>query len=241
MLKPVLGSQLNLGSHIARGLVGYWLLNEGSGPTVFDLSGNGKVGTFGAGAASPIWVPGKFGSTLSFDGGDYFDTNFKDLNVTDNFSAGYWLKTTVGGTAQVIPFGMVHGEYIYFGRLNITTEGNLDFLIRDDASPSRHLIAIRDSSGTWRDGEWHHLFFVKSGNTQADLKIYLDGVDTEAGALYSNTLESKAVDISFFIGAYNELGNPASQYTGLLDVPMIYNRALSASEIALLYRAAFQI
>ncbi|KKK92766.1 hypothetical protein LCGC14_2699630, partial [marine sediment metagenome] len=56
--KPILGRQVNWAHPLSNGLKFLMLGNEGSGSKVFDLSGNGNTGTFGAGAASPIWVPG---------------------------------------------------------------------------------------------------------------------------------------------------------------------------------------
>ncbi len=43
-LKPVRGIQLNRSHPLARGLVGCWLFNEGTGTKVHDLSGNGAFG-----------------------------------------------------------------------------------------------------------------------------------------------------------------------------------------------------
>jgi hypothetical protein len=47
-------------------LVGQWHMDEGSGTVVADSSGNGNNGTILGGAT---WVPGPFGSALSFNGG----------------------------------------------------------------------------------------------------------------------------------------------------------------------------
>jgi len=68
VLKPVRGIRLNKSHPLARGLVGYWLLNEGSGNKVFDLSGNGKTGTING---TITWVadylncPGSTGNNIS--------------------------------------------------------------------------------------------------------------------------------------------------------------------------------
>ena len=43
--------------------VGYWNLNEGSGPTAADSSGSGNNGTL---INSPSWVAGQIGNALSF-------------------------------------------------------------------------------------------------------------------------------------------------------------------------------
>ena len=51
-LKPPLGARLIPGHPLANGLVGCWLMNEGSGNKVYDLSGNGNSGTLTNG---PEW------------------------------------------------------------------------------------------------------------------------------------------------------------------------------------------
>ena len=55
--KPILGRGINWGDPLARGLVGYWLMNEGVGNKVYDLSGNGRTGTI----SGALWTAGKFG------------------------------------------------------------------------------------------------------------------------------------------------------------------------------------
>ena len=48
------------------GLVGWWTLDEGAGDTVADGSGGGHDGSFVDG--NPVWVEGKYGGALKFDG-----------------------------------------------------------------------------------------------------------------------------------------------------------------------------
>ena len=43
--KPILGEPIDFSHPLARGLVACWLLNEGGGSKVYDLSGNGHTGT----------------------------------------------------------------------------------------------------------------------------------------------------------------------------------------------------
>ena len=137
MLKPVLGSQLQLGHPLARGLAGCWLMNEGSGDKVSDLSGNDNTGTFQAGAAKPIWIPGNTGPAVRGDGGDQIKATIKGINPsaisvvisvkpTDGYSS--------GGTDEAIFELVLSSEYllIYFnddGKLRAlrnTTSGGQD-------------------------------------------------------------------------------------------------------------------
>lgn len=52
-MKPRLGTPLNKSHRLARGLVGCWLMNEGGGSQLFDLSGNHNTGTINVGWTSP--------------------------------------------------------------------------------------------------------------------------------------------------------------------------------------------
>jgi hypothetical protein len=56
-MKPMLGRQINH-AHGLSDFVGCWLMNEGAGDKVYDLSGNGKDGTLTNG---PTWDVGSFG------------------------------------------------------------------------------------------------------------------------------------------------------------------------------------
>ena len=58
----------------APGPVGYWNMDEGSGTSAQDLSGNARTGTLNDG---PAWAPGKFGKGVKLDG-----TN-DDVSVPD--------------------------------------------------------------------------------------------------------------------------------------------------------------
>lgn len=52
------------------GMVGWWKLDETTGTTVSDSSGNGITGNF---VGTPKWAPGKFGGALQLDGKSWVD------------------------------------------------------------------------------------------------------------------------------------------------------------------------
>ena len=65
----VIGTLLT--SAVKADLVAYWRLDEGSGTTANDSTGNGNDGTFNG---DPQWVEGYYGSAIEFDGaGDFLD------------------------------------------------------------------------------------------------------------------------------------------------------------------------
>lgn len=74
------------------GLTGYWSLNEGSGDTAADSSGNGNMGNLVNG---PSWVDGEYDKALQFHGtGDYVDAgNGASLNATNAITIEVWVKS----------------------------------------------------------------------------------------------------------------------------------------------------
>ncbi|MDD5433464.1 MAG: LamG domain-containing protein, partial [Candidatus Pacebacteria bacterium] len=54
--------------------VAHWKMDENTGQTAYDITGNGNTGTLGAGATAdasdPQWTNGQYGSALKFDGVD---------------------------------------------------------------------------------------------------------------------------------------------------------------------------
>jgi len=71
MIKPLRGTRLNRTHPLARGLIGCWLFNEGTGDKVFDSSGNDSEGTMDNFSASEAWTSAYSGGfSPRFDGAD---------------------------------------------------------------------------------------------------------------------------------------------------------------------------
>ncbi len=92
---------LGVTSSIHADLVGHWTLDDGSGTTITDISGNGNDGTLVDNPTWDIaWVPGITGSALEFyglgvpgGGGDYFDCGSDaSLNMTGPISIALWIR-----------------------------------------------------------------------------------------------------------------------------------------------------
>ena len=71
-IKPLYGTPLSKTHWSNQGLVGNWILNEGSGLIAHDDSGNDNHGTLVGMVPSPAsgWAPGPHGPALAFDGSD---------------------------------------------------------------------------------------------------------------------------------------------------------------------------
>lgn len=84
-----------------QGLVGYWRLDEGSGTTAGDSSGNNNNGIiYGA-----TWVDGKIEKALNFDGNDDYISiaHSPSLEFSDSVTVAGWIKIEgTTGDHQVI-------------------------------------------------------------------------------------------------------------------------------------------
>ena len=193
-------------------LIGYWNLNEGLGAVAYDSSGNGNNGTL---MNSPTWVTGKYGNALSFSGnGDYVDIpNSNSLNLTNELTIVFWAKFISGN----IPAIEKASSYLLYwdGASNIIgavyLNGTLNYF---------------GASGFLPDGNWHQLAFTYECN--GEQALYVDGVSVESGVTPVTPISISASDLrlGFVYGASR---------AGTVDDVRIYNRTLSAAEVAALY------
>jgi len=228
VLKPIRGIRINKSHPLARGLVGYWLLNEGTGSKVFDLSGNGNTGTL---QGDTHFTSGRFGSALQFDG-DGDNVNFGNAIFstggeisTEDFTIVLSVNTTEGAANQYVISKHVDSENRIY--INIQTDYLLLYAEVLDTA-----ILLFGNTGLGVDsGQFTHLAFVAPrGKTPA---IYKNGVSQ-----YLTHTLCNAGDVSnsgdFLIG-----GRSAYYFNGIVEYTMIFNRALSPSEISQLYREPF--
>jgi hypothetical protein len=82
-------------------------------------------------------------------------------------------------------------------------------------------------------GQWHHVAYTFDGGTKLQA-LYLDGLQVGAGSANKSIgYDSQPV----LLGRDTENGSPAFFFAGRIDEAAIYNRALSAAEVASIYNA----
>jgi formylmethanofuran dehydrogenase subunit C len=229
---------LNLGTNaiknlsINNGLVGYWKFDEGVGTVAKDSSGNGNDGTLTNG---PIWsstVPTtRFYNpkSLSFDGvNDYVPLPEADVLRlgTKSFTISAWFKTGASGLFQsiIVSDNGVSGAG-WFLRIDNTNKV-FGYLV----SVGRSILSVA-STQTVTDGSWHFVTWTRNAGAQTHA-MYVDGV------LSGGPSSDGAFDVTSNAGVYASIGRAGAfngqYFNGLIDDVRIYNRALSASEIATL-------
>lgn len=212
--KPMLGRLVDWSDPLSDGLVGLWLMNEGSGDKVFDLSGNGNTGTLTSG---PIWTAGNTGPAISFDGATtYIETSMA-------FGYPFTMITWVNFTS-------VADQYIASSptdRHNIQlVSGTLHY---DNFPPS----GFGATGGTTLvTNKWYQLG-VTGESSSVGAKVYVNGVD--------DTSSSQAESISAGMTTLRFGGRAATDdMQGKMSSFMVYNRALTASEMADLFVMQFR-
>jgi hypothetical protein len=191
----------------------------GSGTTWYDLSGNGNNGTLTNG---PTFDSGNNGSIV-FDGvNDYVDTTFTD-DISAGFTFLFWfyaLKTTVHFPAQMF----INADANTVFRVERFSAGSntIEFghSLNGGSISSNELISSNFANSTW-----HCCTLVYDGNFKYIYKNNLLDQTSTSGQV-----------ITHYAGAFLRLG--ARQDSSLLpmegnmSIVMMYNRALSLSEIS---------
>ena len=201
----------------------YWRLDEASGTTAADSSGLGDDGDLvgkGAWGAATTVAPG---SSLALDGGAVVSRR----TVTNplSFSLEGWVKTTSATGGRILGFGdgATGTSTLYDRALWLDGAGRAHFGIYAGREVNI------TSPAALNDGAWHQV--VASFDAQQGMALYVDGVkvatdpNTEAGS-YTGRWRA---------GADNVWGGAGSNIGGQLDEVAVYDRAVSADEVAARY------
>ncbi|MDD3007061.1 MAG: LamG domain-containing protein [Candidatus Pacebacteria bacterium] len=203
-------------------------LDEGSGSTAYDESFNNNDGALGGGTAGyvPVWVDGKFGSALEFDGvDDYVDAGAgSSLDITKEVTLEGWFNSDNAWDTHVL-FGKNRAYYIALVYPNTlrayvyTADYNLRY-----SSSIQGLYAINN---------WYHVALCYEPDF-GYIKLYLDGKEVEYETAQSKTDTINITTNHFLLGS-NFLASAG--YDGTLDDVRVYNYARSDAEILADYNA----
>lgn len=200
-----------------KGLVGAWCPFMGAtGNKVFDMSGNGNIGTL---MGNVIFGPGRFGSGLNMPGGagDYvLLDNLNFFRSTSQFSLFAWVKFNDTSARRAI-MGKTGGDADTRFVWEINADDKHAIYVYGLTNPGYHY------GNTLTPGLFYHLVVTWNGST---LKIFENG------------LQVFSTDTGGTAPLLNRIGRYDGQYefSGLNEYSGAYNYALSASEIALLYQ-----
>lgn len=209
------------------GLVGFWPLNEGSGTVAYDYSGNGNSATWYGTKASPSST--YYAAGLTYPNAGYFDgstdsvtaLNNSALQITGPITMSAWVYPKISSNYQTII--IKNGARDYAVYLSPTTTG---VYVNIGVSGFGGTIAV---SPGWTVSTWNFITVTANGTA---IQVYINGA--LAGSASSTALPTASTGL-VYIGE-NATGNQYYLNGYEADV-RVYNRALSATEIAGIYNA----
>jgi hypothetical protein len=228
-------------SVVVGGASASYRLDETSGTTAVDSSGSGNSGTY---VNSPtLGVPGVISgdTAVGLNGtNQYVSLPSQAFGAYGNaVSFETWFNAPVGGSGVIL--GQVGSgtpgsgqPYGYVPVLQLGTDGKLRSSMFWHGSVNSRVVS--PGTTTYNDGNWHHIAVTYAGGIET---LYIDGAaagsQTASQVAYNSTY-------SYFLGTgYTNTwsgGNGGWQYfKGSLDEAAVYQRALSAAEVAQHYAA----
>ncbi|MEW8459095.1 MAG: DUF4347 domain-containing protein, partial [Candidatus Thiodiazotropha endolucinida] len=214
------------------GLLGHWTLDSNAA----DSSGNSHDGTLTNGAS--IDNPGSSnpigGGNLNLDGFNDFvqlNTHVSAFSGLSQGTIAAWINTSYSGAQAMFSITDTadYDSLVVFGMDN----GRIFF---DLANNNFYSLSV-ETNASYADGNWHHVAVTVDGSGNS---IYIDGVEVSlAGLFYRDGNSSTSSFISSVTSldsmAIGNLRDPAGYtgfFNGLQDDVRVYDRALSASDIA---------
>lgn len=204
--------------------VAIWLFNEGSGPKVYDLSGNGNDGAFAA--VTPLWVPGEDGSALDFG------TTVQDRYINCGHNPSLDISDELTIIAKVRPNAVISADMSIIGK-----EGKNQYWMETSQTEIRFFcgnVSNDSTAGIFAANTWV-VVGVTYRNSDNLISYYKNGVlhDTDTGG---DMTTSAASDLIIGVDPRDTVG---LAFPGLMEYVMVFNRTLTASQIAQLYQNPF--
>lgn len=235
-----IGTDLNL-ANFAKGLIGYWKMDEGTGVTTADSSGWNPPHTgdlWPLGYTYPQWASApagcKLGNCLIFDPEQpsgfesYVNAPLFILNPSaSNFTAMAWVRLDnedISSTYQTIlaQTGAAGRPWLYRN-------------VSDDKLCSRLISASGQcTNSTIPVGSWAHVAVTGIPNgANGQLQLYFNGAAENS---YIGTIASEGFG-GTRIAAHRAPTTILEEWDGPIDEVRIYNRALGSDEIRAIYNA----
>jgi hypothetical protein len=222
---------------LEEGLVGYWKMNEASwnGTTgeVIDSSPSGYNGTAQGGPTTTAAGLGRSG--LFVGDNDYINAgDITQLNGVSAFSVSQWVFIDSILNADRIFHKAIDGS----NDISIAPFFQSEPRIYVEIGNGSNSFGYWPISGVIMSSYWSYITVVYdgSGSTDAErVKLYINGVQKDL--TFTGTIPSTTADL----GSNNlMLGSGASSdyFAGKLDEVRIYDRAITAEEVAKLYQYA---
>jgi len=212
-------------SEVWEGGVGVWLMNEGTGDTVADLSGNGNNGTL---KGNTYFAVGSRGTNLVFDGAE----DYVDLGSGQQLSAFtivVWVKNVPydNNTKIIIERQDYDSPWAMNYRFAIDPYNELE--LKSYVPTTSHTVSCQ-ASGIYGNSaafdDWVQIGVAWAGGNE---QFYINGSPV---ATTSGDISALGVPVSvttLLLGIHNSY--TTSEFSGDMGSTYLYNQALTASEV----------
>ncbi|MHC4643073.1 MAG: LamG domain-containing protein [Planctomycetota bacterium] len=205
-------------------LVAYYPLDEGSGTSAADMSGQGHDGTI---QGTPAWVDGPpgFGKALYYDGvspatGWVNCGTWNPSEVTGHLSVAFWCQWdgAIPGSWQGVVAKRDYWDDTGNGagsmwEIEVDESSQEMRFFRGGSYPGGAVLPV---------GEWKYIAVTFDGTT---VIFYVDGVETNQGGFSFGPKTDSVIEIGC------DSADGWNSFNGILDEVRIYDHALSPSEI----------
>nr|HPN67518.1 LamG domain-containing protein [bacterium] len=227
-IEAVAGPKVQLANQelaVGASTIGLWHMNETSGSTVTDFSGNSNNGT----ATGTTVVDGKLGKARSFNGTSDLINLAKTPSVkgTSQVTIEGWIYPT--SLTNYFPIFYESNNTSGYTRLmlRVGTDGSLNMGGRDtDGTPSFVTFAT-SATGLITTNKWYHVAGVYNADTDRH-KVYINGIDvTSSGNVTAATFPNTSPADNIYLG----FATGGTYGSGILDEVRLTKRALTQEEI----------
>ena len=186
-------------------LMGWWSLDEGTGDVAVDWSGHDNHGQLEGG---PLWVEGRVGGALEFDGNNWIDCG-DALTMTDALTITCWVNPAgLSGDNGWVTRQASYAFKSNSDHLRFTTPGILDH----DAF-----------NAILQVGTWQHVAVTFEPDQVGGAAFFINGVELD---------RMDASSMSAGSGPFRIANNQWNQYyEGMIDDVRVYDKILTAEEI----------
>lgn len=224
--KPPVGTQINWGHPLSRGIVGCWLFNEGSGETAHDIAAARNHGIL-TNTVQSVWTRREQrGSVIDFDGTDDRVEIAEDAALKPaKISVAMWFKpdTTTRFNSALMKTTVSSWSDGY--GIAFDPAGTLIFFIN---SYNTNFVSVALTASVW--------YFMVGTYDLSNIRIYINGIEV-ASTAFTTAINHSTTPLQIAKGRHTD--DTRYRWDGPIENTIMYDRALSPEEVLWLFRAPY--
>ena len=207
----------------------YWRLDDTSGPTAADASGNNATGVYSGGVTYqvPSPVTGSNGTAVTFDGSSGTIGSSQQYSDPTVYSEEAWFNTTTTHGGKIIGFGNQQSgnSSSYDRHVYMLDNGQLVFGTWTGQEN------IAQTTNSYNDGQWHYMVATQGPD---GMKLYVDG------QLQATNPQTQAQSYTGYwrVGGDSDWGGDSPYFAGTIDEVAVYPYELTQAQVQTHYTAS---